>query len=119
MTGTPIIASKTGGLYRQVIDFRDNSENGIALDIKNKALTGSQNVPYIFEDYCTAEAAADAILKIYEMSPEERTALGQKAKDYVTSEFNIQDTVDKWHDTLTSLVENWRNEYKPWEIKEL
>ena len=115
----PIIALKTGGLTRQVVDHRDGSENGVALDVTCQTMVGSQSVPYIFEDYCTAEAAADAILKIYEMSPEERAALGQKAKDYVTSEFNIQTTVDKWHDTMINLVENWRNEYKPWAIKEL
>ena len=101
----PIIALKTGGLTRQVVDHRDGSENGVALDVTCQTMVGSQSVPYIFEDYCTAEAAADAILKIYEMSPEERAALGQKAKDYVTSEFNIQDTVDKWHDTMINLVE--------------
>lgn len=117
--GKPIIALKTGGLTRQVVDHRDGSENGVALDVTCQTMVGSQQVPFIFEDYCTAEAAADAIMKIYELSEEERTALGEKARSYVQSEFALQDTVDKWHDTLINLVDNWRDQYKPWEIKEL
>ena len=46
-TGTPIIAPKTGGLTRQVVDHRDGSENGIALDIEFQSLVGSQSVPFI------------------------------------------------------------------------
>ncbi|HCT53552.1 MAG TPA: hypothetical protein DF712_13950, partial [Balneola sp.] len=49
MAGTPIIAPKTGGLTRQVVDHRDGSENGVALDIDVKTLVGSQQVPYIYE----------------------------------------------------------------------
>ena len=49
--GTPIIAQKTGGLTRQVEDYRDGSHNGIALDVEFRTLVGSQQVPYIYE--CT------------------------------------------------------------------
>ena len=31
-----------------------------------------------------------------------------KAKKYVKSEFHIQNTVDKWHDTLWELTENYK-----------
>ena len=41
-TGTPIIAVKTGGLTRQVVDHRDGKENGVALDVVNQSLVGSQ-----------------------------------------------------------------------------
>ena len=49
--GNPIIAGKTGGLTRQVVDHRDGTHNGVALDIVNKTMVGSQGVPYIYEDY--------------------------------------------------------------------
>ena len=65
MTGTPIVAPKTGGLTRQVVDHRDGTENGAALPIDLKTLVGSQSVPYIYEDYCTVEDAADAIFELY------------------------------------------------------
>ena len=107
-TGTPIIASKTGGLTRQVVDHRDESENGIALDIKLRSLVGSQGVPYIYEDYSSVEDAAEAIHKLYAMGPEKRKALGEKARSYVQSEFNIANTIDAWHNTLFKLQKDWK-----------
>ena len=106
--GNPIIAAKTGGLTRQVVDHRDGTENGVGLDISTKTVVGSQSVPYIYEDYVSIEDAADAIHKLYSMEEAEFKALGEKASSYVKSEFAIQDTIDMWHDSLTNLVENWR-----------
>ena len=116
--GKPIIALKTGGLTRQVVDHRDGSENGVGLDVTHEALVGSQQVPYIYEDYCSAQEVANALMKMYEMPKEEREALGEKARGYVQSEFALQDTIDQWDDTLLELVQNWRKRYKPWSIKE-
>jgi len=106
--GNPIIAAKTGGLTRQVVDHRDNTENGIGLDIKMKTLVGSQSVPYIYEDYASIEDAATAIHDIFSMSASDRNALGQKARDYVQSEFSMQGTIDAWHDSLTKLTNDWK-----------
>ena len=106
--GNPIIAAKTGGLTRQVVDHRDGTENGIALDITLKTVVGSQSVPYIYEDYASIEDAANAIHKLYSMSEEEIGALGSKARAYVQSEFSIDNTIDAWHNTLKKLVEDWR-----------
>ena len=107
--GNPIIAAKTGGLTRQVVDHRDNSENGVALDIKLKSLVGSQSVPYIYEDYCSVEDLADAFMKLYSEGPDGRKALGEKARSYALSEFNMQDTIDAWHESLLSLVKKWKD----------
>lgn len=115
--GKPIIATKTGGLTRQVVDHRDGTENGVALDIELKTLVGSQQVPYIFEDLVSHKTVAAAIKKLYDMNPEERKQLGLKAKAYVDSEFNYQNTIDMWHDTMIETIENWKSRYKPWECK--
>ena len=88
-TGTPIIAAKTGGLWRQVEDHRDGSHNGIGLDVEFKSLVGSQNVPYIYEDYVSAETVANALLQMYEEGPEGRKVLGDKACEYVLSLIHI------------------------------
>jgi glycosyltransferase involved in cell wall biosynthesis len=117
--GTPIIAAKTGGLTRQVVDHRDGSENGVALDIDLKTLVGSQSVPYIFEDYVSAENIANGLMKIFEMSPQDRAALGQKARAYVESEFSYDKMINKWDETLTELTENWKTRYTSWSFKEI
>jgi glycosyltransferase involved in cell wall biosynthesis len=116
----PIIALKTGGLTRQVVDHRDGSENGVALDVDFKSLVGSQQVPFIYEDYCSPEKTANAIMKLYEMPTEERKSLGKKARDYVMSEFGHQKTIDDWHETLLSLVESWNKKKPPqWKVQEI
>ena len=108
--GTPIIAVTTGGLTRQVIDHRDGSENGIALPVEVRTLVGSQTVPYIYEDYVSAETIGDAFYKMYSMPDEERDALSKKVRDYALSEFSYQDTVDKWHETMMDLLKDWKHE---------
>ena len=112
----PIVAVKTGGLTRQVVDHRDGSENGVAIDVECKTLVGSQQVPYIYEDYTSAESIAKGLFKLYEMSSDERDALGKKARAYAQSEFSHQATVDKWHDSLNSTLESWKENYKRWEV---
>jgi glycosyltransferase involved in cell wall biosynthesis len=106
--GKPVIAAKTGGLTRQVVDHRDGTENGVALDISLKSLVGSQGVPYIYEDYASVEDAAEAIYKLYSLPKEDRKNLGKKARDYVQSEFSMQKTIDSWHETLLKLVNDWK-----------
>lgn len=117
--GKPIIAVKTGGLTRQVVDHRDGSENGVAIDVELKTLVGSQQVPYIYEDLVSHTSIADAIEKMYLLGPEKRKELGQKAFRYVDSEFNYQTTVDLWHDTMNDTISNWKDRYQPWSCKTL
>jgi glycosyltransferase involved in cell wall biosynthesis len=115
MTGTPIIASKTGGMTRQVIDHRDGTENGVGLDIELKTLVGSQGVPYIYEDYVSCDTIAESIMKMYKKSPDERDALSEKVLNYAKTQFDHQAMIDSWHDSLLSTVNNWRSKYKRWE----
>ena len=70
---------------------------------------GSQNVPYIYEDYVSVEDTADAIYRLYSSSDEEKKELSKKVQSYVSSEFDIDTTVDLWHDSLIKLVEDWKS----------
>lgn len=118
--GNPIIAVKTGGLTRQVVDHRDGSENGVALDVEVRSLVGSQLVPYIYEDLVSTETVSQAIMKLHEMPKEEREKLGKKAQNYAHSEFDLNDTIDEWHKTLSKTIDTWKSNreeiYKPWEV---
>ena len=119
MTGTPIIAPKTGGLTRQVVDHRDGTMNGVALDILNKSLVGSQSVPYIYEDYASIDDAAEAMYTLYKLEDSEKKKLSEKVRSYATEEFNLQKTVDAWHETMLTSIQKWKEEYKTWEIRKL
>ena len=115
MTGCPIVAIKTGGLTRQVVDHRDGTENGVALPVEFRSLVGSQQVPYIYEDYVTCETVADGLMKICTLSEDERIKLRGKCLDYVKENFMIDDTVDEWHNSMCDLIDTWQQSYKPWE----
>jgi len=118
-TGIPIIAVKTGGLTRQVVDHRDGSINGVALDVSMKTLAGSQGVPYIYEDYASIDDISSALYDVYSYDNETKRKMSKKVMEYVRSEFNLQTTVDLWHDSLNDTIDNWKNDYKPWNITTL
>tara|TARA_Y100000310_G_scaffold153648_1_gene153063 strand:- start:1253 stop:2473 length:1221 start_codon:yes stop_codon:yes gene_type:complete len=118
-SGKPIIALKTGGLTRQVVDHRDGSENGIALDPDVRNLVGSQMVPYIYEDHVTNENLSSAFLKLYDLGPDGRKKLGKKARAYALSEFNIENTIKDWDKTLEYTIDTWRDRYSSWDFLEI
>jgi glycosyltransferase involved in cell wall biosynthesis len=111
MTGTPIIAAKTGGLTRQVCNSREKGENGVALDIDLQTLVGSQTVPYIYEDYVSNESIARGMMKLYKMTPNSKNKLKKKVLRYAKTEFSHQRTIDAWHETMLSELSKFKKEY--------
>jgi glycosyltransferase involved in cell wall biosynthesis len=111
MTGTPIVAAKTGGLTRQVVNHRDGTENGVALDVELKSLVGSQSVPYIYEDYVSNQSIAKGIKKLYDknLDNQYKVRLKEKVKNYAKSEFSYQDTIDKWNKSMISAINEFKN----------
>ena len=103
--GKPIIALKTGGQTRQVVDHRDGSENGVALPVEMQSLVGSQQVPYIYEDYVSVQTISAAFMKMYEAGPDGRRKIGQKARQYALEEFSLEKTIDLWHNSLFRLAQ--------------
>lgn len=112
MTATPIIALKTGGMTRQVIDHRDGSLNGIAIEPEVRSLVGSQLVPYIFEDFVSHETFAKALIEMYEYGPEKRSQLGLKGLEYANSEFSMKGLIETWDRTISSTLDRF-NSAKP------
>lgn len=120
MAGKPIIALKTGGMTRQVVDHRDGSENGIALEPAARTMVGSQVVPYIYDDHVNYLDVAEAYWKLYNMSPEERDELGKKAAEYCDFEFNFDNMIKAWDQTLDSCITKWKtNKPQSWTCKQI
>jgi len=107
MAGTMIVANVTGGMQDQMrfvdeegkwIDFsadfpsnhrgtyKECGEWAVPVFPNNISLAGSPKTPYIFDDRCTPEDAAQALLEVYELGPEERKRRGLKGREWVTSE---------------------------------
>jgi glycosyltransferase involved in cell wall biosynthesis len=118
--GKPVIALKTGGMTEQVQDMETGYEHGVAIEPAKRALVGSQMVPYIYEDYCTQEQIAEAFMKLYNMSPEQREEVGQNAIKYVNKHFNYENMVAKWDSTLEKTIEQHQSKlYSRWSLTPL
>jgi glycosyltransferase involved in cell wall biosynthesis len=106
LAGNPIIANVTGGMQDQMrfskkgkwIDFSDKFPSNHNGTIKehgewafpvyptNRSIQGSPLTPYIWDDRCNAEDAAEQIMNVYKLSKEERQALGLKGREWALSD---------------------------------
>jgi len=119
MTGTPIIAPMTGGQTRQVVDYRNNTENGIALPIEFQTLVGNQQIPYILEDYTSVDTIAESMYDMYHVSklPKGYSELCQKAKDYANFEFNYEKRIEQWDNLIDHTIQTWKNRYNRYKME--
>jgi glycosyltransferase involved in cell wall biosynthesis len=106
--GKPVVALKTGGTTRQVVDYRDGSEHGVAIEPIKRVMVGSQLVPYIYEDIAGTEDVVNGLLKIYEMTTVDKVAMKEKVLNYVDHEFNYEDVIKKWDETLEKCINNYK-----------
>ena len=122
MTGTPIIAPKTGGLTKQVWDSENNRANGVALDIQTQTLVGNQGVPYIYEDYASVEDMADALTQILNMKNNDREKydnLSLQVEKYAKKTFNYQKMIDQWNDSMIKTIKKFKKEESKWTVETL
>ena len=120
--GTPIIVNMTGGLQEQVTDGKNWF--GIGLEPASKAVIGSQQVPYIFEDRVDGQEFVAALEKMYNMSSEELDALGNAGTEHVRKNYNFENFRTSWVDLLDRVhakYGSWedRKHYNAWELREI
>mgnify|MGYP003647442268 CR=1 FL=1 len=119
---TPIIVTMTGGLQEQVTDGEEWF--GIGLEPSSKAIIGSQEIPWIYEDRVAGKEVVDAMEAMYRMTQEEREELGKKGRNHVITNYNREEIMKKWDEVFTKLYNDlgsWENRknYKAWEFKEI
>jgi glycosyltransferase involved in cell wall biosynthesis len=119
---TPIIVTMTGGLQEQVTDGKEWF--GIGLEPTSKAVIGSQDVPFIYEDRVNEEDFVNALYRLYNMSKEEREELGRKGRAHVLQNYSLPIYAGNWYQTLQKITEehgSWetRKNYKSYTIEEL
>jgi glycosyltransferase involved in cell wall biosynthesis len=107
LTGTPIIANVTGGMQDQMrfIDengkwftpspqvpsnntgkYKSHGEWAFPVFPACRSIQGSPITPYIWDDRCKPEDAANRIKEIYDLSPEERKSKGAKGREWALSD---------------------------------
>ena len=119
---TPIIVNMTGGLQEQVTDGEEWF--GIGLTPASKAIIGSQQVPYIYEDRLKKEDFISALLEMYNKTPDQLAELGRKGKEHVERNYSFQAFNEQWINLMTNVHEKYgswdtRKNYKNLRVKEL
>jgi len=110
----------TGGLQDQVTD--GEKFFGIGLQPVSKAIIGSQQVPFIYEDRLNKDDFINALVELYEMTPEARRELGTAGRAWSEDLFGFDKFVQTWDDLFTSIYDKkgsfeTRKDYNSYEMK--
>ena len=144
LVGNPIIANVTGGMQDQM-RFEDEDGNWFTPDDKipsnhtgkykkcgkwafpvfpsSRSIQGSPKTPYIWDDRCNAEDAAEQIMSLYKLSSEERKELGKAGREWAVGEeagFTAKIMGDRVINSVDTLFSTWkpRNRYEIFNPKE-
>jgi glycosyltransferase involved in cell wall biosynthesis len=109
--GTPIIVNMTGGLQEQIMG--EDGPFGFPIHPTSKAVIGSQQVPYIYEDRISKEQFFSAFDKMYALSPEDRHELGLKGAKHVQKNYNFEQFGEKWVNLMLKIHE----QHGSWETR--
>ena len=132
LTGTPFIANVVGGMQDQM-RFVDNEGNWFTPDDEipsnhtgrfkkhgewafpvfpsSRSIQGSIPTPYIWDDRCKPEDAVEHLLKLYNMSREERKTLGLKGREWALSNeagFSAQQMGERIIEGMNELFNIWK-----------
>ena len=119
---TPIIATMTGGLQEQIT----NGEEwvGIGIEPSSKAIIGSQEIPWIYEDRLNGDDVVEALVKMYNMSAEERKQMAERGYQHVMMNYNFENFERIWVETMDGINDKYgswdtRKNYKSWDLVEI
>lgn len=127
MSGTPIIATVTGGLQDQMgFDFtaddyisvgslhhkgeRSQTKHGewvIPVWPSAINLNGSVPTPYIFDDRVNDDEVAESIMKMYKFGKKKRREKGLKGREFMINNLSNKIMCDKMIEGIDATFENW------------
>ena len=138
LAGTPIIANVTGGMQDQMrfVDdkgkwfepspevpsnhrgtYKEHGEWAFPVYPTSRSIQGSPPTPYIFDDRCKWEDAAERYMEVYNLSREERKAKGLKGREWAISDeagFTAERQAERVLEAFTELFKVWepREDYE-------
>lgn len=120
--GTPIIVNMTGGLQEQVTDGKNWF--GWGIQPSSKAVIGSLQVPYIYEDRIAQEDLTACMKKAISLSAPRYKKMSQLGLQHINKNYNFEDYESNWVNLMDEIVEehgSWetRKQYKPWYLMEV
>jgi len=132
LTGTPFIATVTGGMQDQM---RFEDENGKWIEFtseipsnhhgkykkhgewafpvypKTSGIVGSPQTPYIYDDHIDAKDASEQMMKLYKMGNEERKRIGKLGQEWALGDeagFTSEKMSNKIIEATEKLFTTWK-----------
>jgi hypothetical protein len=131
LVGNPIIANVTGGMQDQM-GFEDEEGNWFTPSPEipsnntgrykkhgewafpvyptNRSIQGSPQTPYIWDDRCRPEDAAEQIMAVYSLDKKERKAKGLKGREWALNKAGFTGTKqgERIIEAFDSLFKSWK-----------
>tara|TARA_R110002012_G_scaffold136450_1_gene290835 strand:- start:1571 stop:2857 length:1287 start_codon:yes stop_codon:yes gene_type:complete len=120
--GTPIIVNMTGGLQEQVTNGSDWF--GWGIQPASKAVIGSLQVPYIYEDRITKEDFIKTLKKALRASSKNYKKMSTEGMKHVKENYNFETFEKSWVEVMDRVIKehgSWetRKGYKTWHLMEV
>ena len=120
--GTPIIATMTGGMQEQITDGKNWF--GFGIEPASKAIIGSLQVPYIYEDRISQEGFNEALKKAMNWSPKAYKKMSAQGMAHVRNNYSFKSYQERWVKLMDEIVEkhgSWetRRCYDRWHLLEV
>jgi glycosyltransferase involved in cell wall biosynthesis len=132
MAGTPVMLHMTGGLqfqignwWEELKDFSDQEKLtdiqrdrwhrkegkwwGVPIFPTSRSCTGSQPIPYIYDDRFHYDDVVKGYHKLYNMTRAERKNLGLEAREWAIKNFNMKFMIDEWERTVEQTISNFKS----------
>ena len=89
------------------------------LPVEFATYSGNQNAKQILEDFVSVETIGKSLFDMYLLGVEGRKKLGQKARAYALFEFNYDDMIRNWANSINETIINWKSKRENFEIVNL
>lgn len=97
MTGTPTIATETGGLIDQIRDAKKGETHGWLLPASTQNIATTKVVPYVHCYMVSDESVLNALIEAYDMKKSgELKKLGERVREYGLKNFSSSAVLPKW-----------------------
>jgi glycosyltransferase involved in cell wall biosynthesis len=131
MCGTPIVLQMTGGLQFQIGDWWEELTDftnqdkltaiakkkweggqgkwwGVPVFPASRSCTGSQPIPYIYDDRVSHDETVKALVKLYNMGRPARKAMGLQSREWVLKNFNMDDMISSFDQVFEKTLKDWK-----------
>ena len=120
--GSPIIVNMTGGLQEQVTN--GNDWFGWGIQPSSKAVIGSLQVPYIYEDRISQADFEKMLTKALKLPKKRYDAMAAAGRQHVLENYNFENYEKSWVKIMDDFIEkngSWENRknYESWVLMEV